>query len=125
MQAVEGLIQRVGQSSLVQNVAGKTSDMVPQIKMYHLVEKIIFGIIIALCIILIFVSIALFAKHKTTAGIWVMGAAVGLGSFALWWKLHFEKTPVQPKYGAAEHKKEHKEFEDVGLDDFKPEEWTE
>lgn len=128
--AATAVIQKVGQQSVLQNIARTAADFVPQIKIYHTVEKIAFAVVIILCIILMIIGIVLFSKKNVGAGVWVTGSAIALGSFALWWYF-FETAPVQPKYGSFEggskksKKVESDEFENIGLEDFKPDEWTE
>jgi hypothetical protein len=65
----------------------KAADFVPQARAAKLAVKIAIAIVAVVCIILVIISVVLFTQNHPTAGIWVLGAAIALGGFSVWF--HF------------------------------------
>jgi len=98
----------------------------PQGKIYKTVEFGLKVAVIIICLILLITGIILFATNDVSSGIWVTGAAIALGAIYYWGE-NFRYGPVKiakPILGALDTKQTNTgEFEEIGLDDFKPDDW--
>lgn len=76
------------------------ADLVPQTRVAKKVSKLAFGITLAVSVLLIIISIILFTTKHPTAGIWLMGAGIFLGSFTVWF--HFYRQSMVGAFGGAQ-----------------------
>jgi len=72
------------------------ADLVPQARVAKKASKLALGITMAVCVLLIIISIILFTIGHPTAGIWMLGAGVFLGSFTTWF--HFYRQNMVGAY---------------------------
>jgi hypothetical protein len=76
------------------------ADLVPQARIARRASKLALGIVIAISIILVIISIALFTNKHPTAGVWLLGASITLGSFTIWF--HFYRQNMIGAFGGDE-----------------------
>lgn len=69
-------------------ILDKVIDYSPQARIAKRAVKIAIAIVSIVCIILVIVSVVLFTNSHPTAGIWVLGAAIALGGFSVWFHLY-------------------------------------
>jgi hypothetical protein len=123
----------IQQQETAQSTVGTIVGMTPLGTTTKLISRITTGVTIALVIVLLIIAIALFSNKKITAGVWVLGAGIAIGSFYVYTSrdlcagtariFGMGETIDQTIDHAPIEKLDPNDFDN--LDDFKPNDWSE
>ena len=92
----------VGFAKKNQALVDTVANLTPQGRAIGWAKTITLGIVITICIILLVVSIVMFNKKSTTAGIFLLGASIMLSGYTLW-MYQFSRNNVNTVKGSNEY----------------------